>query len=85
MKKLTGKIVARNRMPGDIFFPFGSAGSKKLKDYFIDEKIPKEERDSILLIADGKEIIWIPGKRLSGKYKITENTKEAFRMKLFRG
>lgn len=85
MKKLTGKVVARNRMPGDIFFPFGSAGSKKLKDYFIDEKIPKEERDSILLIADGKEIIWIPGKRLSEKYKITENTKEAFRMKFFRG
>ncbi len=78
------RLVIRNRNAGDLFSPIGFKGSKKLKSYFIDEKVPREERDSIELIADGKEIVWVVGKRLSEKYKITENTKEAVRIRITR-
>ncbi len=83
--KIKENLILRNRNPGDIFSPMGLKGSKKLKDYFIDEKIPKEERDSVELIADGKEIVWVVGKRLSENYKITNSTKDVLKIKIFRG
>ena len=55
------RLFARSRRMGDRFHPHGLDGSKKLKDYFIDKKIPRKERDRILLIADENEILWIPG------------------------
>jgi len=83
--KVKDKLVLRNRSDGDVFSPIGLKGSKKLKEYFIDEKIPREERDKILLIADGKEIVWILGRRLSEKYKITKETKEAIIINVIKG
>lgn len=73
--KLIGDVYVRNRRDGDRFVPFGMKGSKKLKDYFIDEKIPKDERDRIPIITDDKNIIWIVGYRISDLYKITRDTK----------
>jgi len=64
----------RFRQAGDIFFPFGSSGSKKLKEFLIDEKVPKEQRDKLLLLADGREIIWIIGMRTNEKYKVNNKT-----------
>lgn len=83
--KIKEELVLRNRLEGDIFSPIGLKGSKKLKEYFIDEKIPRDERDNVFLIADGKEIVWVLGKRLSNKYKITKDTKEAIMINILRG
>ena len=68
-------IVVRNRRDGDIFKPINSNGTKKLKEYFIDNKIPREKRDDFPLIAINKEIIWIIGNKTSDNYKVTDNTK----------
>ena len=72
--KVEHDIVVRNREQGDTFSPIGMKGSKKLKDYFIDKKIPREKRDQVLLLADGDEIVWILGSIISEKYKITSIT-----------
>lgn len=82
--KVQGDLFIRNRHEGDVFSPIGLKGSKKLKDYFIDEKIPKEDRDKIKLIADGKEIVWVIGKRLSEKYKITDKTEDVIMISIMR-
>ena len=66
--------VLRTRAPGDVFSPFGS-GEKKLKDYFIDAKIPREKRNEILLLADGNEIIWVVGYAISKKYAVKDEKK----------
>lgn len=84
-EKVQGDLFLRNRLNGDVFSPIGLKGSKKLKEYFIDEKIPKEERDKIQLIADEKEIVWVIGKRLSEKYKITDKTKNVIMINIIRG
>jgi tRNA(Ile)-lysidine synthase len=68
-------INIRYRLPGDVFAPYGGPGKKKLKDFFIDQKIPRHKRDEMLLIADGSVIIWIVGLRTSEKYKVTKFTK----------
>ncbi len=72
--KIKGKLNIRNRRQGDRFWPLGLAGSKKLKDFFIDCKIDREKRDRIPLVCDGSQIIWIVGYRISEKYKITDKT-----------
>lgn len=73
--KIEDNLCVRNRCPGDFFLLDETEKRKKLKQYFVDEKIPQEERDEILLIADGAHIVWIVGYRISAKYKVTENTR----------
>ena len=73
-------INIRNRRNGDIFAPYRSNGSKKLKEYFIDNKIPQEKRDEIPLITSDNEIVWIIGHKISDKFKVTENTKRVLRL-----
>ena len=74
--KVKEGITIRNRRNGDIFTPLGMEGKKKLKDFFIDEKIPRDRRDKIPLVCDGEEIMWIVGYRISNKYKIDKNTQK---------
>lgn len=72
--KIKGSLFLRTRLPGDRFMPLGMKGSKKLKDYFIDHKIPVVERDDVLLLCDEENIIWVVGYRMSELYKIDSKT-----------
>ncbi len=67
-------INLRSRRIGDIFKPIGSNGTKKLKEYFIDMKIPKDLREQIPLVCVKNEVIWVVGYKISDKFKVTENT-----------
>lgn len=67
-------LRVRSRIDGDRFRPFGMRGSKKLKDFFIDEKIPRYERDAIPLVVDDGNIVWVAGHQIGDDYKITEDT-----------
>lgn len=72
---LERNLVIRTRRPKDYIVVDGNGSKKKLKDYFIDLKIPKNDRDSVLLLADGEEILWVIGYRINYNYKITKETK----------
>ncbi|WP_181951621.1 tRNA lysidine(34) synthetase TilS [Clostridium massiliodielmoense] len=82
--KIKGVIKLRYRKNGDKFIPFGMNGSKKLKDLFIDLKIPKGKRDSIPLIIFGEDIAWIVGYRISDKFKINKDTNNVLKIKIER-
>ncbi|MDD4047185.1 MAG: tRNA lysidine(34) synthetase TilS, partial [Tissierellia bacterium] len=81
---IKGSLVARNRRLGDSMIPCGMKGSKKIKDIFIDLKIPKEERDSKLIIADDENIIWLEGYRINDKYKVSAATKKILNISMGR-
>ncbi len=84
--KIEGDLYLRNRRNGDIFFPLGMKGrSKKIKDFFIDEKIPRDKREEIPLLTDDKNIIWIMDYRISEKYKIDSDTNKVLRIKFYGG
>ena len=83
--KLQAQPVIRPRQSGDVIHPLGASGKKKLKDYFIDKKISRWERDSIPLVAIGSEIIWVAGVGVSEKYKIDENTTLALKISYKKG
>lgn len=69
-------LQLRTRRQGDYIVVDDKGSKKKLKDFFIDKKIPKEERDDILLLANGDEIVWIVGYRLNYRYRVqNENAK----------
>lgn len=75
--KTGASILIRFFQPGDVFAPLGMSGAKKLKSFFIDAKVPREERRSIpILTTSANNIIWVYGKRISHKYRITEETRK---------
>lgn len=59
---ITFPLIIRTRQPGDRMSWQGLSGSKKLKDIFIDEKVPRSERDTWPVVVDdlGK-VIWLIG------------------------
>ncbi len=83
--KIVGKSYIRSRKAGDRFKPLGMRGSKKIKDYFIDEKIPREERDKIPLLVDEENIIWVIGYRTSENYKLDRDTEKILRVEYNKG
>lgn len=78
--KIDSEILIRKRKDGDKFIPLGMNGSKKIKDIFIDMKIPKDDRDNIPIMCFDKEIAWIIGVRVSNIYKITKNSKNILKV-----
>ncbi|MDZ7834114.1 MAG: tRNA lysidine(34) synthetase TilS [Alkalibacterium sp.] len=61
-KQISLPLIVRHRKPGDKMKVKGLGGSKKLKDMFIDQKVPQKKRDEAWIIADSSgEIIWVPG------------------------
>lgn len=75
-------LSVRTRQSGDYFIIDTEGKRQKLKSYFINEKIPRGERDKMLLIADGHHIIWIPGRRMSRAYQIGSGTKRVLEIKI---
>jgi len=69
-----GDLQIRFRLPGDIFHPQGAPGAKKLKEFFIDQKIPRFRRDETPLVTVGSDIVWVAGVRISEKYRTREST-----------
>lgn len=73
--RLSSPLILRKWQPGDRFFPLGMQGSKKLSDYFTDQKISGPEKEKIWLLCSGSEIVWVIGYRADDRFKVTENTK----------
>ncbi len=81
---LSGHLVVRTFRPGDRIQPLGMDGTKKLKDLFIDEKVPLEERRRIpIVVADGR-IVWVVGMRQSEEFRVRDDTRKVLRIELLR-
>lgn len=68
-------VKIRHREPGDYISIDHKGSTQKLKQYFINNKIPQNERDSIWLVADGAHIMWVVGYRQNQMYQVSEHTK----------
>ena len=84
LSKLHFPLVLRKWEKGDFFFPLGMNGKKKLSDFFIDNKISIPEKEQIWVLCSANEIAWIVGLRLDYRFKITEKTKKAYIVQLFK-
>jgi tRNA(Ile)-lysidine synthase len=78
-------VTFRTRRSGDYITIHPDGRTQKLKTYFINEKIPQEERDRILLVADGSHVLWIVGHRAGCAYEVKENTKRVLKIHVNKG
>ena len=72
--KIKNSLFIRPRKTGDHMQITRDGRQKKLSRIFMDDRIPREDRDGCLLIAEGPEILWIVGGRMSEKVKIMPDT-----------
>jgi tRNA(Ile)-lysidine synthase len=76
-------LVVRNRLPGDQFCPSGMGGRhKKLHDFFIDEKVPRLQRDRIPLICAGENILWVVGFRTDERFTANDRAKQRLMVRI---
>ncbi len=73
---IEGPLVIRPRREGDRFRPFGMAGTKSLKELFIDAKVPWSLRSAVPLLCDTNSILWVVGIRRSAEAAVTAETKK---------
>lgn len=80
--KIKFPLTIRYRQNGDKFKPYGMNNNKKLKDFFIDEKVDRNLRDKIPLIISNDEIIWIVGHRVSNDFKVDKTTSNILKIEV---
>ena len=71
---LTFPLEVRKWKKGDYFYPIGMKGKKKLSKFFKDEKYSLLQKENIWLLCSGVDVIWVIGKRMDDRYKITDKT-----------
>ncbi|MCC8137182.1 MAG: tRNA lysidine(34) synthetase TilS [Clostridiales bacterium] len=77
---IKNNLLLRNRRPGDYLVVNAQGGTKKLKEYLIEQKIPRDMRDQVLLLADGSHILWVIGWRISEAAKVTDETRQVLKV-----
>lgn len=77
---IRGPLFVRSWRKGDWFIPLGMRSKKKLSDFFGDEKVPRTEKSKIPILESNGNIVWVCGKRLDDRYKITSKTRTAIRL-----
>jgi tRNA(Ile)-lysidine synthase len=80
--KIEFPLTIRPRVSGDFFYPIGLGNKKKLQDYFVDEKIPRDERDAVPLLTSGNNIVWVIGRRPDERYKVDKDTKRVLKLEI---
>ena len=84
-RALAGEPLSlRARAPGDRFQPLGMRGHKKLKDFFIDEKIPRTHRDHLPLLVSPRGVAWVAGRRVAEWAKTPPGDEDALHVRLKR-
>ncbi len=81
---MTFPLRIRARASGDFFCPMGFGKKKKLQDYFVDEKIPREKRDRTPIVVSGNDIIYVAGSRADDRFKVTEQTVKYLRLTIIK-
>lgn len=82
--KVGTDLFVRRRLPGDRFRPLGMRGQKSLQDFFVDAKVPEEERDDVPIVVSPDQLIWVVGYRIDDRVKVTPSTTQILCLKFFK-
>lgn len=75
-------LLVRKWQKGDYFYPFGMRGKKKVSKFFKDEKMSLLEKENSWLLCSNNEIVWVIGRRLDNRYKITNTTENILKIEI---
>ena len=79
--KLSFPLTIRKWKNGDFFYPLGLNGKKKLSKFFKDEKLSILEKENSWVLTSNNEIVWVIGKRLDNRFRVTEKTSNILKIK----
>jgi tRNA(Ile)-lysidine synthase len=81
-EKVHYPLTLRSLSPGDRFVPLGMTGHKKLKNFFVDLKIPRDQRYSTPILCCDNIPVWVCGFRIDDRFKVTPETKRVMKVML---
>lgn len=81
-ERLVFPLLVRVVRPGDRFHPLGAPGRRKLQDFLVDAKVPREDRARILVLESGGEIAWVMGMRIDERFKVRDSTTRVAELRL---
>lgn len=80
VEKIKFPLTIRNWQQGDVFYPFGMKGKKKLSDFFVDQKFSQEEKQSVFVLLSDEKIAWVVGHRSDNRFRVSKNTKKVLKL-----
>lgn len=66
---------------GDTFVPLGMNGHKKVSDFLINEKVSMPEKERQFVLTSGEDIVWIVGRRIDDRYKVSDSTENILKIR----
>lgn len=80
--KLSGELKLRKWQSGDRFVPFGMKGFKKVRDYLRDRKLSLFEKEKVMVVTSGDEIVWLVNERTDNRFRVDSNTKNVLELEI---
>lgn len=80
MEQVSFPLTIRTWRTGDHFQPFGMMGHKKISDFLMQEKVPAEKKDQVLVLVSSDQVVAIPGMRLAEPFRLTSKTNHVLRI-----
>nr|WP_221279850.1 tRNA lysidine(34) synthetase TilS [Algibacter amylolyticus] len=80
--KLQFPLTIKKYEEGDVFYPLGMTGKKKVSKYFKDEKLSLLDKENTWLLYSGKDIVWVINRRADNRFRVTESTKQIMKIEL---
>lgn len=73
-------LTLRRWREGDWFVPFGMTGRRKVSDFLIDRKVPMAEKERQFVLLSGDDIVWLVGRRIDDRYRLTRESENVLRI-----
>jgi len=80
--RVLGPLRVRSRHPGDSFCPFGMKGTKTVKNYLIEKKVPSYQRPRVPVVVDDRGVVWVAGFRMDDRYRVGPDTVRVLELRL---
>jgi tRNA(Ile)-lysidine synthase len=77
-------LLVATRHPGDRMRPLGQKSAKRLQDILVDAHVPRHLRDSLPVVWDREEIVWIPGVTVAESKRVTSATRHQLHLEIER-
>jgi tRNA(Ile)-lysidine synthase len=77
-------LVVAARRPGDRMRPLGLEQAKRLQDILVDAHVPRHLRDTLPVVSDREEIVWIPGVTVAESKRVTPATRRQLHLEIER-